>query len=58
MNELRTSSEKQSLHWRHHDATRTNNPTNVGIRGLVKKSMPSNHPPLAPEEDLTEVNVR
>jgi hypothetical protein len=29
-NELRTSSEEQSLHQRHHDATRTNNPTNVG----------------------------
>jgi hypothetical protein len=58
MNELRTSSEKQSLHRRHHDATRTNNPTNVGRRGLMKKSMPPNHPPLAPEEDLAEANVR
>jgi hypothetical protein len=39
-NELRTSSGEQSLHRRHRDATRTNNPTNVGRRGLVKKSTP------------------
>jgi hypothetical protein len=58
MNELRTSSEEQSLHWRHRDATRTNNPTNVGRRGLVKKSTPPDHPPLAPEEDLVEANAR
>jgi hypothetical protein len=56
-NELRTSSEEQSLHRRHHDATRTNNPTNVGRRGLAKKSTPSDHPPLAPEEHPAEVNV-
>jgi hypothetical protein len=57
-NELRTSSEEQSLHRQHRDATRTNNPTNVGRRVLVKKSMPPDHPPLAPGEDLTEANVR
>jgi hypothetical protein len=57
MNELRTSSEEQSLHPRHCDATRTNNPTNVGRRGLVKKSTPPDHPPLTPEEDLAEANV-
>jgi hypothetical protein len=56
-NELRTSSEEQSLHRRHRDTTRTNNPTNVGRRGLVKKSTPPDHPPLAPEEDLAEANV-
>jgi hypothetical protein len=56
-NELRTSSEEQSLHQRHRDATRTNNPTNVGRRGLVRKSTPLDHPPLAPEEDLVEANV-
>jgi hypothetical protein len=56
-NELRTSSEEQSLHRRHHDMTRTNNPTSVGRRGLVKKSTPPDHPPLAPEEHLAEVNV-
>jgi hypothetical protein len=56
-NELRTSSEEQSLHRRHHDATRTNNPTSVGRRGLVKKSMPLDHPPLALEEHPVEANV-
>jgi hypothetical protein len=58
MNELRTSSEEQSLHRRHRNATRTDNPTNVRRRGLVKKSTPSDHPPLAPEEDLAEANAR
>jgi hypothetical protein len=47
MNELRTSSEEQSLHRRHHDATRTNNLTSVGRRGLVKKSTPPDHPRLS-----------
>jgi hypothetical protein len=56
-NELRTSSEERSLHRRHHDTTRTNNPTSVGRRGLAKKSTPSDHPPLAPEEHLAEANV-
>jgi hypothetical protein len=46
-NELRTSSEEQSLHRRHPDATRTNNPTNVGRRGLVKKSTPPDRPSRA-----------
>jgi hypothetical protein len=58
MNELRTSSKEQSLHRRHRDATRTNNSTNVGRRGLVKKSTPPDHPPLVPEEDLAEANAR
>jgi hypothetical protein len=56
-NELRTLSEEQILHRRHHDATRINNPTNVGRRDLVRKSTPPDHLPLAPEEDLAEVNV-
>jgi hypothetical protein len=56
-NELRTSSEEQSLHRWHHDATRTNNPTSVGRRGLVKKSTPPDHPPLAPKEHVAEANV-
>jgi hypothetical protein len=55
-NELRISSEEQSLHRRHRGTTRTNNPTNVGRRGLVKKSTPLDHLPLAPEEDLAEAN--
>jgi hypothetical protein len=57
-NELRTSLEEQSLHRRHRDVTRTNIPTNVGKRGLVKKSTPPDHPPLAPEEDLAEADAR
>jgi hypothetical protein len=56
-NELRTLSEEPSLHRRHHDATRTNNPTSVGRRGLAKKSTSPDHPPLAPEEHPTEANV-
>jgi hypothetical protein len=59
-NELRTSSEEQSLHRRHRDTTRHEPTTrqNVGRRGLVKKSMPPDHPPLAPEEDLAEAKTR
>jgi hypothetical protein len=57
MNELKTSLEERSLHQRHRDATRTSNPTNVGRRGLAKKSTPPDHPPLAPEEDLAEANI-
>jgi hypothetical protein len=58
MNELKTSSEEQSLHRQHHDATRTSNPTNAGRRGLVKRSTPLDRPPLTPEEDLAEANAR
>jgi hypothetical protein len=57
MNELRTSSEEQSLHRQHHDATRTNNPTSVGRRGLAKKSTSPDHSPLVPEEHPAEANV-
>jgi hypothetical protein len=57
MNELRTSSEERNLHRRHHDATRTNNPTSVGRRGPAKKSTPPDHPPLTLEEHLAEPNV-
>ena len=56
--ELRTSSEERSLRRQHHDAIRTSNPTNDGRRGLTKKFMPPDHPPLAPEEDLAEANAR
>jgi hypothetical protein len=55
-NGLRTSSEERSLHRRHYDATRTNNPTNVGRRGLAKKSTPSDHPSLVPEGHPVEAN--
>jgi hypothetical protein len=56
-NKLKTSSEEQILHRQHRDATRTNNPTSVGRRGLAKKSTPPDHPPLTPEEHLAEANV-
>jgi hypothetical protein len=58
MNKLKTSSEEQSLHWHHRDATRTSNPTNAGRRGLVKRSTPPDRPPLALEEDLAEASAR
>jgi hypothetical protein len=51
-NELRTSSDKSDLY-----ITGGTDPTNVGRRGLVKKSTPPDHPPLAPEEDLAEANA-
>jgi hypothetical protein len=57
-NELRTSSGERSLRQRHRDATQTSNPTSAGKRGLVKRSTPPDHPPLAPEEDLEEANAR
>jgi hypothetical protein len=56
MNGLRTSSEERSLHRRHHDATRTNNPTRVGRRGLAKKSTPPDHPSLVPKGHPVGVN--
>jgi hypothetical protein len=56
--ELRTSSEERSQHQWRRDATRTSSPTSVGRRGLTKKSTPSDHLPLAPKEDLVEVNAR
>jgi hypothetical protein len=55
-NGLRTSSEEQSLHRRHHDATRTNNPTSVGKRGLAKKFTLPDHPSLVPEGHPVEAN--
>jgi hypothetical protein len=58
MNELKTSSEEQSLHRQHRDATRTSNPTNAGRRGLVKRSTLPDCPSLAPEEDIAEANTR
>jgi hypothetical protein len=57
-NELKTSSEEQSPHRQRRDVTRTSSPTNAGRRGLVKRSTPPDRPPLAPEEDLVEANVR
>jgi hypothetical protein len=45
----RTSSGERNLHHRHRDATRTSNPTGIGRRGLVRRSMPPDHPLLVPE---------
>jgi hypothetical protein len=47
---------ERNPHRQYHAATRTNNPAKVGIRGLAKKSMPPDHPPLVPEEDRVEAN--
>jgi hypothetical protein len=55
--ELRTSLEERSPHRRHHDVTRTSNPTNAGRRGLAKKCTSPDHLPLAPGEDLAEANA-
>jgi hypothetical protein len=55
-NELRTSSGERSLHHRHHDTTRTNNPTNVGRRGLATRFTPPDHLSLVPEGHPVEVN--
>jgi hypothetical protein len=49
MSGSRTSSEERTLHQRHRSATRTSNPTGVGRRGLVRRSMSSDHPSLMPE---------
>jgi hypothetical protein len=56
MNELMTSSEEQSLHRRHQDATRTSNPTSVGTRGLAMRFTPPDHPSLVPEGHPMEEN--
>jgi hypothetical protein len=55
-NGIRTSSEERSLHRRHHDATRTNNPTSVGRRGLTKKSTPPDHSYLMPKGHPAKAN--
>jgi hypothetical protein len=51
-----TSSGERSLLHLHHGATRTSRPTSTGRRGLVKKSMPLDHPSLVPEGHPTEAN--
>jgi hypothetical protein len=53
-----TSSEEQSPHRQHHDATRTSNLTNAGRRDRAKRCTPPDHLPLAPGEDLAEVSAR
>jgi hypothetical protein len=56
MNGLRTSSEERSLHHRHHDATRTNNQTSVGRRGLATRFTSSDHPSLMSEGHPVEAS--
>jgi hypothetical protein len=56
MNVPRTSSEERSTLRLHHGATRTSKPTNVGRRGLAKKSMLLDHPSLVPEGHPVEAN--
>jgi hypothetical protein len=52
----RTSSGERSLLHLHHGTTRTSRPTSAGRRGLVKKSMPLDHPSLVPEGHPAEAN--
>jgi hypothetical protein len=51
-----TSSGERNLHHRHHGATRTSSPTSVGRRGLVRRSMPPDHPSLMPEGHPVEAS--
>jgi hypothetical protein len=52
----RTSSEERNLHHRHHDATRTSNPTGARRKGLMRRYMPLDHPSLEPEVRPTEAS--
>ena len=52
----RTSSGERSLLHLHHSVMRTSRLTSAGRRGLVKKSMPLDHPSLMPEEHPAEAN--
>jgi hypothetical protein len=56
--ELKTSLGERSLHRRHHDVTRTNNPANAGRRDRTKKYTPPDHLPLALGVDLAEASAR
>jgi hypothetical protein len=55
-NEPRTSSGERSLLHLHRGVTRTSRPTSAGRRGLVKKSMPLDHPSLVLKGHLEEAN--
>jgi hypothetical protein len=55
-NGLRTSSKERSLHHRHHDATRTNNLTSIGRRGLATRFTPPDHPSHVSEGHPVEEN--
>jgi hypothetical protein len=56
--EIKTSLGERSPHRRHHDVTRTNNPTNAGRRDRAKKYTSPDHLPLALGEDLAEASAR
>jgi hypothetical protein len=53
---LRTSSEERNPCHQRRGTTLTSNPTSVGRRGPVKRSMPPDHPSLAPEVHPTEAS--
>jgi hypothetical protein len=55
-NGLRTSSGEQNLRHQHLGVTRTSNPTSVGRRGPMKRSMPPDHPSLVPEVHPAEAS--
>jgi hypothetical protein len=55
-NGLRTSSGERNLRHQHHGVMRTSNPTSVGRRGPVKRSMPPDHPSLVPEVHPVEAS--
>jgi hypothetical protein len=54
--EPKTSSEERNLHHQHRDVTRTSNPTGIGRRGLVRRSMLLDHPSLVPEGHPVEAS--
>jgi hypothetical protein len=53
---LRTSSGEQSLLHLHHGMTQTSRSTSAGRRGIVKRSMPLDHPSLVPEVHPAEAS--
>jgi hypothetical protein len=55
-NRLRTSSGERNLCHQHRGVMRTSNPTSVGRRGLVKRSMPPDHLSLMPEVHPAEAS--
>jgi hypothetical protein len=53
---LRTSSGERNPRHQHRGAMLTSNPTSVGRRGPVKRSMPPDHPSLVPEVHPAEAS--
>jgi hypothetical protein len=56
MSGLRTSSGEQNSRHQRRGATLIKNPTSVGRRGPVKRSMPPDHPSLVPEVHPAEAS--